>query len=130
MKCRDELGPAVFEDTPPQARDRVERAQQRLGAELAERHDHLRFDDVDLLKQKRLARLDFVRLRVSVLRRTALDHVRDVDIVAREFDRFDDLRQQLTRAADEGNPLNVFVRAGASPTNIRSAFGLPTPKTI
>ena len=68
--------------------------------------------DVDLPEQERLARRDFVRLRIAVARRPALDHVRDVDVAALEADRLDDLRQQLTGAADERLALQVFVRAG------------------
>ena len=68
--------------------------------------------DVDLPEQERLARRDFVRLRIAVPRRPALDHVGDVDLVAREAHRLDHLRQQLPGAADERNPLDVLVRAG------------------
>ncbi len=55
--------------------------------------------------------VDFVRLRIAVLRRAALDDVRDVDVLAREVDRFDDLRQQLAGAADERDALHVLVGA-------------------
>ena len=77
--------------------------------ERAQRDDHLRLDRVDLAEQERLARRDFVRLRVAVLRRAALDHVGDVDVFARQADRLDDLRQQLTRTSDERLALHVFV---------------------
>ena len=40
-------------------------------------------DRLDLPEQERLARRDLVRLRVAVLGRPALDHVGDVDVVAR-----------------------------------------------
>ena len=56
--------------------------------------------------------VDFVGLGIAVLRRPALDDVRDVDVVARQLDRLDDLRQQLAGAADKRHALLVFVGAG------------------
>ena len=111
MKRRNQLRAAVVVNAAAQARDRIERAQQRLRRELAERDDHLRLDGVDLPEQEWLARLDFVLLGVAVLRRPALDHVRDVHVLALQIDRFDDLRQQLPGAADERNALLIFVGA-------------------
>src|SRR5262245_15268691 len=124
VKRRNQLGAAEVVDAAAQPRNRVERAEQRLRAELAERDDHLRFDDVDLPEQKRLARLDFVGLRIAVARRAALDHVRDVDVLALEIDRFDDLGQQLTGAADEWNPLNIFIGARSLTDEHQIGFGI------
>jgi len=59
-------------------------------------------------------------------RRAALHHVRDVDVVAREADAFDQLREQLTRAADKRLTLQVLLLARPSPTNMRSASARPT----
>src|SRR6185503_173281 len=61
--------------------------------------------------QERFAALDFIRFGIAVLRRPALDHVGDVDVVARQADRLDDFRQQLPGAADERNALDVLVAA-------------------
>src|SRR5262245_45105815 len=77
--------------------------------ELAKSDDHLRLHRIDLTKQEWLALLHFVRFGITVAGRPALDHVGDVDILTPEVDRFDDLRQQLSRAADERLALNVFV---------------------
>src|SRR5437879_2052630 len=66
MERRDQLRAAVVVQAAAEARDRIERAQQRLRRELAERDDDLRLDDVDLLEQKRLARVDFVRLGIAI----------------------------------------------------------------
>ena len=46
---------------------------------------------------------------IAVARRPALHDVRDVDVVAREPDAFDELRQQLSRAPDERLTLQVFL---------------------
>src|SRR5262249_56211456 len=81
MKRRHQFRAAVVEHAPAQPRDRIERAQQRLRAELAERDDHLRLDDVDLLEQERLAGLHLVLLRVPVLRRAALYSRPGVDLL-------------------------------------------------
>src|SRR6266436_4799490 len=67
MEGRDQLRAAVVVHAAAEARDRIERAQQRLRRELAERDDDLRLDDVDLPEQKRLARVHFVRLRIAIL---------------------------------------------------------------
>ncbi len=86
-------------------------AQQALRRELAERDDHARADDLDLAEQERLAGRHLVRLGIAIARRAALDHVGDVDLLAGQADRLDDLRQQLPGAADEGLALLVFVLA-------------------
>jgi hypothetical protein len=46
-----------------------------------------------------------------VLRRAALDDVRDVDVIPLQIDRFDDLGQKLPGPPDKWNPLQVFVGA-------------------
>src|SRR5262245_56876547 len=111
MKRRNQFRAAEVVHAAAQPRDGIERAQQCLCRELAERDDHLRLHDLDLPEEKRLALLHFVRLRIPVARRPALDDVRDVDILASEADRFDDLGEQLTGTADERLTLNVFVAA-------------------
>src|SRR5437773_9504556 len=111
MKSRDQFRAAVLVHAATQARDWIERAEERARGELAERDDHLRLDDFDLPEQERLAGLDFVLLGVPVLWRTTLDHIRNVDVIAREADRLDDFREELTGAADERDALDVFVMA-------------------
>src|SRR6266511_1744226 len=106
--------PALFSCLPtPRAstRDWIGCVQERLRGEFSQCDDHFRLHGIDLPKQKRLAGVDFVRLRISIAGRTAFDHVCDVDISACEADRLDDFREQLTGAADERLPLLVFVRA-------------------
>ena len=67
MERRDQLRAAVVEHAAAEPRNRIERPQQRLRAELAERDDDFRLDDVDLPEEERLAGLDFVRFGVPVL---------------------------------------------------------------
>ena len=84
-----------------------------LRREASERDDDFGRDRGDLAEEKRLARRDLVRLRVPVFGRPALDYVRDVDVIALQPDRLDDLREELAGAADEWNALNVFVMSRA-----------------
>jgi len=53
----------------------------------------------------------------------ALHDVADVDVVALKSHRADHAVEQLAGLADEGKPLAVFVRAGASPMKQSSASG-------
>ena len=110
MKRRQQLGAAVIEYAPAQTRNGFLGAQERLRRELPKRDDDFRLDDVDLLKQKRLACLDLVGLGIAVLGWSALDDVRDINVLARQLDRLDDLRQQLPRPSDKRHALHVFVR--------------------
>src|SRR5688572_24395311 len=112
MEGRDQRRAAIVELTPAQPRDRVHRLEQRLGGELAERHDHARLDDVDLPEQVGLALLHFVGFRIAIAGRPALDDVGDVDLIAGEADGLDDLRQQLPGTAHEGLAPLVFFLAG------------------
>ena len=112
VKGRDERRAAVLERATAEPRDRILRLQQRLRGERPQRDDDLRPNAVDLLKEERLAGLDLVRLGIAVLGRPALDDVGDVDLVAPKPDGLDDLREELARAPDERDALNVFVRAG------------------
>src|ERR1017187_1515879 len=83
--------------------------------------DGLGPDGHQLTVEKLPANLHFVRFRCAVLRRPALYHVADVHILAQKLDAFllggvlDHLGEQLAGPPDEGNPLGVFIRAGAFP---------------
>ena len=68
------------------ARDPERPAGEELRREVAERRDHLRLDQLDLAEEMRLAGLDLVLLRVAVARRAAFEDVRDVDVLAPQFD--------------------------------------------
>src|SRR5262252_11209632 len=111
MKRGNQLGAAVVVGSAAKSRNRIERPEQRARGKRAEGDDHLWPDDINLLKEKRLARLDFVLLGIPVLRRPAFDDVRDVHVIPLEPDRLDDLRQQLAGAADERDALDVFIAA-------------------
>ncbi len=94
------------------ARDPRLAARQQLGREVAERADDARRDELDLAQQIGLAGLDLFGLGVAVVRRPRLEHVGDVDLLAREADGAEELLEQLARLADERPALLVFVVAG------------------
>ncbi len=99
----------VLTHAAAQARDGLGRLQQPVGAELAETDQHARTDRPDLLLEERLAGQDLGRLGIAVLRRTALDHVRDEHVLARHAQALlDDVRQQLSGPAHEREPLLVL----------------------
>src|SRR5690242_15046772 len=100
MERRDQLRAAKLVHPPAEARNGIQRAQQRLRGELAEGDDDLRLHDFNLSEEERFAAVDLVRLGIAVARRTALDDVGDVDAGAGNLQALlDDVRQQLTRAA-------------------------------
>ena len=60
----------------------------------------------------RLAGRDLLLHRVAVARRAALQDVGDEDVGALQPDAAEQLVEQLSRLADEGDPLLVLVEAG------------------
>src|SRR5262245_46168947 len=68
-----------------------------LRRKCSETANHLGTDHCELPAEKWIACADFVRLRIAIIRRPALQDVADVDVVAFEIDGLDDLRQQLSR---------------------------------
>ena len=94
------------------ARDSGRLAGEQLGREVAQCGNERRPDQLDLPEEMRLAGLDLLRLGVTVARRPALEHVRDVDVRARQPDPVQELLEQLARLTDEGNALLILVVAG------------------
>ena len=64
------------------ARDPERAAGEELRGEVPERRDDARPDELDLAEEVRLARGDLGLERVAILRRPALEHVREVDVLA------------------------------------------------
>ena len=85
----------------------------------AEGADDFGADRRKLAVEELAADLHFIRFRGAILRRTALHHVGDINVLAKQFDAFllrrvfDHLGEQLSGAADEGDALRVLVGAGA-----------------
>src|ERR1035441_9486232 len=85
----------------------------------AERADGLGPDRRKLAVEELAANLHFIRFGIAILRRTALHHVGDVNVLAEDLDTFllrrvfDHLSEQLSGAADKGDALGVLIGAGA-----------------
>jgi len=92
-------------------RDPGRLAREQLRREVAERSDELRLDQLYLAEEVPFSCLDLVRHRIAVPGRPALDHVRDVHVVAGHADPTQELVQELPRLADERVALLVFVEA-------------------
>src|SRR5437016_1851865 len=105
MQRRDQnrsvAGAREFELAPAQFRDAFLGLQQQLGREVAERDDDARPDELELAVEPWRARLDLVRLRISIPGRTTLHDVRDVNVGPGEADTLDELGEQLSRPTDE-----------------------------
>ena len=74
-----------------------------------------------------LARRDLVRLGVAVARRTALEHVGDVDVRPREPDRSEQRLEHLAGLADEGRALAVLVIPGGLAHEHQIGVGMARP---
>ena len=97
----------------------------------ADRDDHARPDQRQLLLQPRQVVRDLVGLRVAVARRPRLDDVGDEHVVAREAGLGQQLVEQLARSGRRtAAPARPRCAPGASPTSITSAVGLPSPGTM
>jgi len=94
-----------------------EAAERRLGSEQigcrgrSEGDDDFGLDDLNLLKEKRLAGVGFDWLRHTVLGWAAFHYIRDIDLFALEAHGGDHVVEQLAASADEGQTLCVFIRA-------------------
>src|SRR5512145_814993 len=84
MQSRHEFDSMILMPPPAQPHDRNFSLQQRLHGEFSQSDNDLGFDEINLALQKRFTRLDLIGLGIAVLRRTALDHVGDVDILPPE----------------------------------------------
>src|SRR5215469_5077489 len=84
-------------------------AEQILCGRGTERHDGLRLDGADLPHEKRDAGVAFVFFRGAILRGPAFHDIRYVHVFAAQAHGCNHIVQQLTGAADERQPLRVFI---------------------
>src|SRR5437899_2901169 len=95
-----------------QRAERLLGIEQRLRRRPAHRQNHLRLDELDLAIEERQASRDLIVLRQPILGWPALHDVTDEDLIARQLDGAQDLREQLTRSTDERASRLVFGAAG------------------
>src|SRR5882762_5618611 len=88
MIGHDEGHALIAMQAPAQARNARLGVEQRLHGKAPHREDQFRPDELQLAQQMGRALGDLEGLRIAVARRTALEHVADVDVLAsREADR-------------------------------------------
>ena len=85
--------------------------QQCLSRPIAQRTHELGPDHLDLLHEERLASIHFIRFRVAIVRWPAFDDVRDINLVARQIRRGQQIVQELARRSHERLSFLVFVEA-------------------
>ena len=112
--CRYEVASAIRIGPAAKPAYALIGAEQQPRREVPERDDHGRIDQFELRFEPRTARLDLGGKRVAVVRRPALDHVRDVaggpvhaDLLPHE------LVEKLAGPADKRLACQVLVPAGA-----------------
>ena len=107
-------------------------AEQGLRRGIAERHQHVGIDQFDLALDEGQADLGLLRRRRAVAGRPPGNHIGDVGAAAVEPDRRDHAVQQLARAADERQPLEVFLASGGladeHDARLRVAVGKHQPR--
>ena len=106
----DQRYAVVAQPLAAQARERNIGLEQTVGGVSPERDNELGANVFDLADQIRLALRHLLRLRVAVAGRSALQYVRDIDLLALEAHGEQHGVQQLAGAAHERLALPVFVR--------------------
>src|SRR5580704_7481784 len=93
--------------------------QHSLGGRASQQADRLGFYGLKLAIKELAADFHLVRFRRSILRRPALHYVTDINVGTLDWDAFlgrrafDHLGEQLSRAANERQPLRILVGARA-----------------
>ena len=105
----DEWNTVKAVQLPTQLANRRCGLQQCLRREPAECENDARVHQFELAQQVGLAGVDFCRHGIAISRRTMLEHVADVDLLALQLDRTKNFGQQLPRFPNERAPLLVFV---------------------
>ena len=124
----DERDAAVIMRPTPQIRHGPLVLQECVGSRQSEGKDHSWFDQLDLLLKVWLAGIRFLLKRLPVVRRSALEDVTDVDVFALDLHSFEDLGQQLTCSANEGQALGIFISAWSFTNDHEIGIRIPTPK--
>src|SRR5688500_12695861 len=108
----DERNAVIPVHGPAELADRELGVEERLRGECSERDDDLGTNQLELAYQIRAARGDLAGCRVAIARRSVLEHVADEHVFPAQVNRRQNLRQELTRLADERSPGLVLGRAG------------------
>ncbi len=112
MVSHDDRDSPELVDAAAQSRQRHLSSEQALRGDATDTEDHVRSHELDLPAQIRQALRGFLLARIAVVRRPALQHVRDVHLAALEPGGRQHRIQELARAPDERLALAVLFGAG------------------
>ena len=98
---------------------------QCTGCDPSETDDDLRRHRCDLRIQPGSAGFDFIITRVTVMRRTAFDHVGDIDLRSVQVDQFEHGVQQFSGRTYEGDTLQIFLLTGTFSDEQDLGIGVP-----
>ena len=98
----------IFMKFSPQRRNLLFTFEQGLSGEGPQGADELGPDHLKLFDQKGLASGDFIGLGIAILRGTAFDDIRYINLFPGELDSLDDLGEKLAGLADERLALKIF----------------------
>ena len=107
-----QLGAAKVVPLAAQLRHGSVDGQQSLGRDCTQGHNRRRLDDFDLAHQEWRTGFAFVALWRSIAWRTALDDIRDIDLLALQSHGLDHVVEKLPSASHERFALQVFVGSG------------------
>lgn len=82
--------------------------EEQLRSRSSKRHQHLGTDDQNLFNQIWPAQFDFCWQRRAIVKRSALEDIGDVALVAAHSHRVDHLVKLLPRSSDEGSTRRIF----------------------
>lgn len=85
--------------------------QQCLSCPVAQGTDQFWPDQLNLLHQERLAGFHFVLFWIAIVRRPALDDVRNIDLIARKACRGQEIVQKLSSRTHKRLPLLIFIES-------------------
>jgi hypothetical protein len=82
-------------------------------------------DRLDLFKEKRVTAPNFIGLRISILRGTALDDICDIDRLPLKMDGLEDVGQELAGPSYKGPSLNILFISRAFTDDHEFGFFIP-----
>ncbi|HWH76107.1 MAG TPA: hypothetical protein VNT76_02005, partial [Candidatus Binatus sp.] len=110
VKRRHKLDAVIAMPVTAQLGDRDIAFKQRLHGKFAQANDNFGLDQINLFFEERFTSRHFIRLGITILRRTAFNHIANINVLAFDADTFgNDVGQQLSSAADEWFTLQIFV---------------------
>ena len=124
----DELRAPVGNEPTPHPANRLAFPQKSARGDRAQGTDNSRLHNIKLSKEIGKARGCFVRQRATIRRRPALEDVADEDIVAVKADGVEYSGKESACAADEGQSLLVFFRAGSLADEDEFSTRIPLPR--